>query len=330
MASTSSASSDTDVNAAIQWLAEQRKRPIRKSFEIVQRGELVIEKGGLNKLGDELWSFLEQVGMAAMDLGKWELAELCTSRLHSRFPDSARVACLQGMLMEAHGEPSKALEYYESELAKDETSIVLSKRLISVIRSLPRSHPKGGPEKAIDALVKHLDTFYNDPEGWQELAEIYAELGMYNQSIFALEELMLLTPQNSFYVLQYAETLYTAGEVDKAYKAYLRVLEMCGEVTKSQLRSKSKHQKTQVEALEQDGPGPWLRALWGLKLCTTHLLSSKPSTSTSKEEIRAEKVESIDELVTKLLLQTAYSPDLDASTKDLRDSVRNVLSVSST
>lgn len=47
-----------------------------------------------------------------------------------------------------------------------------------MIRSLPRSHPRGGPEKAIEALVRHLDAFYTDPEGWLELASLYEELHM--------------------------------------------------------------------------------------------------------------------------------------------------------
>lgn len=41
-----------------------------------------------------------------------------------------------------------------------------------------RSMPSNGLEKAAEALVKHLDIFVNDVEGWQELASIYCELGL--------------------------------------------------------------------------------------------------------------------------------------------------------
>jgi hypothetical protein len=37
---------------------------------------------------------------------------------------------------------------------------------------------------------------------------------------------MLLQPQNSWTVLKYAETAYTAGEIETAWKTYLRVVEI--------------------------------------------------------------------------------------------------------
>lgn len=89
----------------------------------------------------------------------------------------------------------------------------------------------------------------------------------YQQSAFALEELLLQVPQNSFFHLKYAETLYTAGEIGKAYKAYLRVLEMC-------------------QSDKGAGPnanGPWVRAVWGTKVVSftncTYSLPARSDTS---------------------------------------------------
>lgn len=73
-------------------------------------------------------------------------------------------------------------------------------------------------------------------------------LRRYPQAAFALEELILLQPQNAFAVLQLAETQYTAGEPAKAYTSYLRVLDLCGKVEAGETKT-----------------GPWTRALWGLK-----------------------------------------------------------------
>lgn len=158
------------------------------------------------------------------------------------------------MLLEGQGNTTAALALYDSALLKEPTSLILSRRRITALKSL------GGVEgrrKVVEALNTHLDTFYNDPEAWQELAEIYAEQGMYAQSAFALEEVLLQIPQNSFFHLKYAETVYTMGEVGKAYKAYLRVLEM----------SQSDAGATGGEVREQ---GPWVRALWGTKMVSTH------------------------------------------------------------
>lgn len=62
---------------------------------------------------------------------------------------------------------------------------------------------------------------------------------------------MLLVPQNGFFVLQYAETLYTTSEYSTAYKAFLRVLDMGGLIEKSASGVVAK--------------GPEVRALWGLR-----------------------------------------------------------------
>ncbi|EPQ29725.1 uncharacterized protein PFL1_02945 [Pseudozyma flocculosa PF-1] len=316
---------DTNPRTALQWLAKQRHEPTRQPYNVVQRGELVLSQSSLvsSLSQDELWAFLEQVGAAAIELGRWELAEPCLSRLQSRFPASARVKCLHGMLLEGKGEYSRALDFYEAELEQDGTSVTLSRRLVATLRALPTSHPRGGPQKAIEALNKHLDTFYQDPEGWQELAEMYAELGQYQQSVFALEELVLLVPQNSFYQLKLAETLYTAGHLARSYKSYLRVLEMC---------------KSDDGIVDGSANGPWLRALWGTKMCTsailsqpTHLSNRETATisSAGTEDISLDKVKAIDQLVTRLLLENVYSPALSAqgteAAKTVRDVVRKVL-----
>jgi hypothetical protein len=105
-------------------------------------------------------------------------------------------------------------------------------------------------------------------------------------------------------VLQYAETLYTAGEIAQSYKAYLRVLEMCG---------------LPVEGKKERGArqGPWTRALWGLKLVTAKLLAS------SSKAIEVERVEEVDAMVTDLLLNTAYKGNSTGVQKS-REAARSI------
>lgn len=43
---------------------------------------------------------------------------------------------------------------------------------------MDKSDSRGGVDKAIVVLVKYLDTYYGDPEAWQELAALYSELYM--------------------------------------------------------------------------------------------------------------------------------------------------------
>lgn len=208
--------------------------------------------------------------------------------------------------MEASGELGKALTFYEGILAKDETNLIIIKRQVAVLKAMGSSDSRGGIGKAITVLVKYLDTYYTDPEAWQELAALYSELYMYAQAAFALEELILLVPHNSFFVLQYAETLYTAGEIAASYKAYLRVLEMCG-------------QTLDRDSTLDTRQGPRTRALWGLKLITSKVLSGQSMA------VEVEQVEAIDAMVTDLLLNKCYKGS-SKGVQTTREAARKVFS----
>ena len=185
-----------------------------------------------------------------------------------------------------------------------------------------------GPAAAIQSLNKYLDTYYNDAEAWQELASLYLSQNLYSQAAFALEELILLAPSNTFFVLQYAEVLATMDDLPLAYKQYLRVLEMCG-----------------TEALEVDThhpnrQGPFARALWGLKSVTSKLIQRQRQTisstqkgatgkgankSTSIGDEKVERLEAVDAMVTDLLLNKAYAGS-NPGAKATRGAARKVLS----
>ena len=71
-----------------------------------------------------------------------------------------------------------------------------------------------------------LDTFYTEPDGWLELADIYASCQQYTYALQALSHALLLSPQNPSYFLQYAETAYLAEDVPLALKTFLHVVDM--------------------------------------------------------------------------------------------------------
>ncbi|KAL9931693.1 hypothetical protein V8E36_009479 [Tilletia maclaganii] len=320
-------------SSATAFLAALRKRPERSPTLVLRAGEYLLEAGALSssrKLGDDLWPILEQLASAAIDTGRWDLAEICIDRLAGRFEESARVGVLQGMLLEGKGEFGKALELYDALLKKDETNLLVLKRRIGLLASLPRSDPRGGPTKAIAALLEFIDTVYVDVEAWQQLASLYAAEDMLPESLYALEELLLLSPQNSFFVLQYAETLYSVGSVayiSRAWREYLRVIEMCPqEADKGQANGRR--------------AGPWVRALWGVKACSSYFLSNPTASTVTKrkgtEDTEADDstvppsqadVKAIESLVTDLLLNKAYSSSAYApAAAKVREAARKVLS----
>ncbi|CAD6581665.1 MAG: hypothetical protein CYPHOPRED_001675 [Cyphobasidiales sp. Tagirdzhanova-0007] len=100
-------------------LAEYRRKGVRHSVDIVKRGERVLqEKGALKRMGEEVWPFLEQLGFAAVDTGKNDLA----SRLQDKFPASPRVDALHGLILETESK-EKARVFYEKKLAEDENNL---------------------------------------------------------------------------------------------------------------------------------------------------------------------------------------------------------------
>lgn len=64
----------------------------------------------------------------------------------------------------------------------------VSKRRIALLRSMKRI-----PE-AVVALNKFLESSPTDAEAWAELSDIYLSQGQFQQSIFALEEVLLISP----------------------------------------------------------------------------------------------------------------------------------------
>lgn len=64
----------------------------------------------------------------------------------------------------------------------------VAKRRIALLKS------SGKISEAIAALNSLLDFNPTDAESWAEIADLYLSQGLYSQAIFALEEVLVLTP----------------------------------------------------------------------------------------------------------------------------------------
>ncbi|KDQ09519.1 hypothetical protein BOTBODRAFT_36926 [Botryobasidium botryosum FD-172 SS1] len=274
--------------SASRALADYRTKGVRNSQDVLEKGLFILQGNGLKKLGDEAPVFLEQLALAALDLGNLDVADKCITDLVSQFPGSPRVECLQGMRIEATGRLKEALLFYKDILKDDESNAIIWKRQISVLRQLSQL------EDAVKELNTYLDTFYADAEGWLELADIYASLNLYPQSLAALSHALLISPQNPFYVLQYAETAYTADDVPLALKMFLRVAEMVG-------KEEPREGRRVV--------GVAHRAWYGVKLCIRRFAQNKNLPSAS-ETTPPQHPLLLDELATERLLD-AYSSSGD-------------------
>ncbi|KAG2358250.1 TPR-like protein [Suillus spraguei] len=279
------------LQSALERLATYRANNTRASQDIFRDGLLVLQKSGFKKLGDDgkpfRWTSLEQLVLASIDVGRLDVADQCLQLIADKFPNSPRIDCLIGIRMEATEPPETALKYYADILDADSANVAIWKRRISVLRRT------GKVEKAVNELMQLLDTFYTDVEGWLELADIYASCNQYDHSLQALSHVLLLTPQNPFYVLQAAETAYTSEDFYLAIKMFLTVVDMTDADDSEQL-------------LQESTPlGITVRAWFGVKLCARRIAQNENLKSSSNTSA-PKNLELLDELATERL-RVAYS-----------------------
>ncbi|KZT28258.1 TPR-like protein [Neolentinus lepideus HHB14362 ss-1] len=273
-----------DLPSALQKLSTFRARSTRASQETFDKGLVVLKGNGLKKLGDESWSFLEQLALAAIDVGRLDIADRCLQLLTDKFPGSPRVDCLNGVRKEVTESPDAALAYYNHLLDADPVNVAFWKRKVSVLRRMGRI------DEAVSELVELLDTYYTDVEGWLELADIYSSCRQYTSSLQSLAHVLLLAPQNPFHVLRFAETAYTAGDVSLAMKSFLNVIDMAD--------------ADEDAPLEQVPSGFTVRAWFGIKQCARRLQRERlvsPSQTPVPDHLQL-----LDELATERL-KTVYA-----------------------
>ncbi|KAK7460867.1 Inositol phosphatase SIW14 [Stygiomarasmius scandens] len=280
------------LSSALETLANYRSHNTRASQHTLEKGVEVLKANAVVKLGDDAWAFLEQLTLAAIDVGRLDIADECLEELAKTFPNSPRVNVLTGIRMEASESPEVVLKFYDEQLTEDSSNAAIWKRRISVLRRT------GKLEKCVEELSTYLDTFYNDLEGWVELADVYSSCHQYTSALQALTHALLLAPQNPFYTLQFAETAFTVNDLPLALKTFLLVIDMC-----------ERELRTPIEAKESVPSGIGVRAWYGVKLCCRRALGRSSSSITSQSNTSlpdVKKLQKLDELATERVL-TAYS-----------------------
>jgi len=214
----------------------------------------------------ELWTSYENLMHSCLRTGDEQSAHLCLERLTERFGASnERVMALRGLFQEAVAEDEaalkKILKQYESILADDASNMPVSKRRIALLRSLNK------PTEAITALNEFIASSPTDAEAWAELADLYVLQGMYPQAIFSLEEVLLITPYAWNIHARLGEVLYMAAAVSdsngdkyltESLRRFCRSIELCDD---------------------------YLRGFYGLKLTSSRLLSTLPSSRQAKSDV---------------------------------------------
>ena len=92
---------------ALDVLNHIRFHHIRKPRTVINYGIYLLSEHQ-SKLGPARWDVYEQTCVAALDFGETSIADQYVKLLEVRWPDSARVARLKGMVHEAKGEYDEA------------------------------------------------------------------------------------------------------------------------------------------------------------------------------------------------------------------------------
>lgn len=202
-----------NTSSAIELLLAMRLHKIRQPELVVLHGGRLISSSP-GKLGSELWTVMEQVFFASVELGHDSWRDYCLKQLSNRFPSSVRVERLKGVHAESCEKWAEAKKIYQKILADKPEDMVTHKRLIAMNKQ------RGKTVEAIEEINKYLETFSTDTEVWHELAELYIEAGSLQRAVYCFEELMVSNPRSMYHILSYAELLYSTQDFELARKYF--------------------------------------------------------------------------------------------------------------
>mmetsp|Transcript_8167 Transcript_8167/g.21450 ORF Transcript_8167/g.21450 Transcript_8167/m.21450 type:complete len:309 (-) Transcript_8167:859-1785(-) len=151
------------------------------------------------------WDAVEQVCIAALELGYFDEFMVYARIVLDWFPKSWRIYRLLGMRREARGDFDEAALIYRNTMLQNPTSTHASKRQVAWLKS------QGRVFDATLVLNKYLEIFSQDHVAWIEQSELYLRLGLYPQAEFCMSETLLYNPTNWALNLRVADILFTKG-----------------------------------------------------------------------------------------------------------------------
>ncbi|XP_018325439.1 ER membrane protein complex subunit 2-like [Agrilus planipennis] len=196
-----------NVAEACELFQKWRENNERNSEDVIYIWKAVLEYN-LTKLGNDKYSILEQVCIAALDCYRIDVVDFCIKQLSYQFPNSTRVKKLYAMRLEAQEQYDDALRVLDLIIKSDDTNSESRKRKIAILKAQRKN------TEAIKELTEYLKVFMADTEAWQELSELYISEQDFNKAAFCLEELILHNPHNHLLHQRYADIRYTQGGFD--------------------------------------------------------------------------------------------------------------------
>ncbi|KFY16994.1 hypothetical protein V492_00959 [Pseudogymnoascus sp. VKM F-4246] len=217
----------------------------------------------------ELWTTYENLMLSCLRTGDQQSARL-----------------YQEATAESDTDLQRVLTEYDSILSSDPSNMPVTKRRIALLKSL------GNHTEAISALSKFLKNSPTDAEAWAEISDLYANQGLYKQSIFALEEVLLITPNAWNIHAKLGELLFTSAGTD-------------GNTGKDNTTEKNLQESVRRFSRSIELCDDYLRGFYGLKLATSRLLLNLEGSNKSRSDsaMSLKTVQSLNQLATAKLTE---------------------------
>lgn len=187
-----------------------RVHELREPELAVEHGQKLLGKDLSKRIGDDetRLAALEQICLAALDLGQHDLADLCLNHLRNSGidKDSVRFRCLLARCLEASRDYDDATKIYDALLKENPANLVALQRKYCIARATQQK-----PEKVIEALNEYLGQNMSDVSGWYEMSQIRMSLCDYKGAAYALEQVILGSPLDPEMHRLLAEVYATIG-----------------------------------------------------------------------------------------------------------------------
>ena len=252
-----------------------RAHQLREPHLVVTHGKLLLQS---KSIGDaERLASLEQVCIAACDIGDLELAESCldsivnpstTDKSLAVTKDSSRFRKLLGLCLEAAGNYDSAVVVYDKLLQDNPSNAHAAKRKYCTLAAQP-----GKETEAVKALDEYLSKHPGDLSAWNQMAEVCLSVSDFKGAAYCYEELVLGCPLDSNIHTKLGEAYCTAGGLENTKLA----------------------RKHLAQAVQLDSNN--LRAWYGLVAAAEGYLEEVGKLSKNKRELEDEGIEVAKELI---------------------------------
>ena len=191
------------------WLFKEIKSNQNSTIFLKMHIENFLRKNK-GKIGIEENFLLKKLFYIQLELKNYKEAEGILANLQKTFGNDRQIIRMIGELNEVNPKGGDyPITLYKKLMLTDQNDKESIKKYIMFMKYSIVLNNKQSINDYIDLWNQYLEVYMNDPEGYNELSEVYLMVNEYDKAIFCLEELLLHTP-NDYKVLNKIGDIYAS------------------------------------------------------------------------------------------------------------------------